>query len=109
MLKGGLKTAHNKSLKPSYKKLSAEDYKIIKKVERYELADKYLNGYKGFWATSPRKENGQVDWDKIDADTFSMFEHCNKICQSFAKIDDALITQAKTRFNQTQFTFSQSF
>ena len=110
MLKGGIKTAHNNSLKRSYKSLSPQEYRIMKKVERKEQADKFLyGGCKGFYKNCPRLENGMVDWDNVLAVDIETVEWANKVIERFNKIDENLISQTVAKFRGSQFSYSQSF
>jgi alpha-glucuronidase len=109
MLKGGLKTAHSKSLKKSYKALNKEQYKIIKTKEKKEDAEKYLYGHYGFYSVAKRLKSGAVDFSKLDDRTLQAFEKANKAIQKFNKINESVLNKAVDVFNQTQFSFSQSF
>ena len=109
MLKNGIKTAHNKSLKRSYKHLSKEEYRVMKLIERAEQAEKYLYGHYGFYTRMPRIENGQIDWQNVPENEYSMFVKCNKAKEKFNKIDDEIVSSIQDKFNRSQFTYSQSF
>jgi hypothetical protein len=109
MLKGGLKTAYNKSLKKSYKGLNKEQYKIIKLKEKKDIAEKYLYGTYGFYSKAKRLTTGQVDFDSMDDRTMQVFEQANKDINKFNSLDCKEVDNAVNIFKQTQFQFSQSF
>jgi len=109
MLKGGLKTAHNKSLKKSYKGLSSKQYKIIKLKEKKDMAEKYLYGTYGFYSKAKRLATGQVDFDSIDDRTMQVFEQANKDINKFNSLDCKEVDKAVNIFKQTQFQFSQNY
>ena len=109
MLKGGIKTAHNKSLKKSYTALSAKQLKMIKIHERYEIADRFLYGYRGFYSDVKRLTNNCVDWSSVSANMMTAFDSATKDIDKYIKQDKKLMDQALILFNQTQFNFGQSF
>lgn len=109
MLKGGIKTAHNKSLKRSYKNLDQKQYRVIKVIEAKEQADKFLYGRFGFFATAPRLENKSIDWDRVDPNILIAVENSNKAIEKFNKLDDSLVAETLKKFRQGQFSYSQSF
>lgn len=109
MLKGGMRTAHNRSLKKSYKNLNAQQTRLVKINERYEAADKFLYGYRGFYEEAGRLDNGQVNWSSIPESLMSAFKDANKDIERYLKQDDDLMGSALRLFNQTQFSFSQNY
>lgn len=109
MLKSGIKTAHNKSLKRSYKHLNPKEYRIMKLIEKKDQAQNFLYGYFGFFATAPRLENNAVDYEKIEESTLDIVDQALKTIEKFNKIDDDVILRVTTKFCQTQFSYSQSY
>jgi len=109
MLTGGIKTAHNKSLKKSYKHLDGQEKRLVKINERYEIANTFLYGRKGFYSTVKRSSNNTVDWDSVDESLMASFTHATKEIEKYHKQDELLMESAVVKFNQTQFRFGQSF
>ena len=109
MLKGGIKTAHNKSLKRSYKHLSKQDYLIMKKIEKYDQAEKELYGGLGFYKTCKRLKNGSVDFESLTEKELDWFEDLNKKIKIISKYSEKEILRVRKVFKITQFSYSQSF
>jgi len=87
-----LKQVHMRSLKPSYKELTKEEYRLIKLVEKKEQLQKYLYGHNGFYKNCPRNKNGSVCWDKLtekEKDTFSYHnKEIEKVINKISFIED---------------------
>lgn len=81
----------------------------MKTIERKEIAERFLYGFRGFYKTAPRLGNGAVDWSKVDDDTQKMVQISNRKIALFHKIDDELIREVSRKFYASQFTYSQSF
>lgn len=109
MLKGGIKTAHNRSLKKSYKHLNVQQTRLVKIHERYEIANRFLYGYQGFYSDIKRLSNNCVDWDSVSKNMMVIFTSATKDMERYHKQDEKLMDEALTLFNQTQFSFGQSF
>lgn len=112
MKHSGIQRAHKKSLKKIYKHLTPRQKMIVKCRESYDLADRELYGYSGFYAKAPRKSNGAVDWESLDERTLDWVERAHKKIDKYNSLcsehEDEVIA-ALTLFSQTQFTYSQSF
>ncbi len=113
MSEQGIRTAHNKSIKPVYKHLSAKQKAIVKLKERMNRLDKDLHGYRGFYDTCPRLSNGAVAWDSITNAELDYFDRINKeydrVCAKYNKLQDLEINEALNLFVATQYSYSQSF
>jgi primosomal protein N' len=109
----GILLAHKKSLKKNYKHLDLIQKKIIKAVEKKELAEKELYGARGFYANAPRTEYGVVNWDALTQEQNNLFNLLNKNLEKsskyLSKFTDKEIENAKEIFKLTQFNYSQSF
>jgi hypothetical protein len=105
--------AHKKSLKKNYKHLNLIQKKIIKTIEKKELAEKELYGSRGFYANAPRNENGAVNWDTLTLEENNLFNllqnNLEKSSKYLSKFKDEQIEDAKKIFKLTQFNYSQSF
>jgi oligoendopeptidase F len=113
MLKNGLKTAHNKSLKISYRGLDRKEIKIIKAIELKERAEKELYGVNGFYQLSKRTQTGAIDWDSLTERELNLFDSLNRKIEKSNKVLNTLseeeIRKIKITFQNSQFSFSQSF
>lgn len=104
-----IQQAINKSLKKNFSKLSSREKTLVKLQEKYDLAQRFLYGHLGFYSTVSRLPNKQVDWDSVSEDKMILFEEADKIIKKYNKVDETEIQNALKLFNQTQFTYSQSF
>ena len=73
-----LKKVHQRSLKISYKGLNKIEYRLIKLIEKKEQLDLFLYGFNGFYSRCKRKENKNVDWDKLSKKELDNFSYINK-------------------------------
>jgi BioD-like phosphotransacetylase family protein len=104
-----IQQAINKSLKKNYSELNYKQKKLVKLQEKYNQAHKYLYGYLGFYNKVKRLSNRQVDWESLTNQELQIFENANKTIEKYNKVDANEIQNALKLFNQTQFTYSQSF
>ncbi len=103
-------SAYRKSLKPSYKHLTKKEYRLMKKIQKYDAAEKALYApLTGFYSTCPRLPNNAVDVGSLTERQLDFWEAQNRILNILSAYDDAEITRVRDKFNQTQFKFSQSF
>jgi hypothetical protein len=109
MSQQGIKIASNKANKRTYKHLTKKEKQIIKLWESKNQAEKFLYGLYGFYSTVPRFKNNSVAWEKLDEKTLICFEESNKVIEKFNRIDNEILIKTINLFNQTQFSFSQSF
>lgn len=113
MLKNGLKTAHNKSLKTRYKHLTAEEKRIVKAHENLNRINRELYGYRGFYYLAPKTENGGVDWDSCSDWQLKLFDLLNEQKEKNEKLlskhDDNKIEKILLFHRNMQFSYSQSF
>ena len=109
----GILLAHKKSLKKNYKHLNLIQKKIIKAIEKKELAEKELYSTRGFYANAPRNENGGVNWDALTQEQNNLFNllqnNLEKSSKYLSKFSEEQIEKAQNIFKQTQFNYSQSF
>ena len=73
-----LKQVHQRNLKISYKGLIKIEYRLIKLIEIKEQVEKYLYGFNGFYSRCKRKENNNVDWDKLSEKEQNDFSYVSK-------------------------------
>ncbi len=73
-----LKQVHQRSLKISYSGLNEVEYRLIKLLEKKEQFDNFLYGFNGFYSKCKRKENNNVDWDKLSEKDQNYFSYVNK-------------------------------
>jgi hypothetical protein len=104
-----IQQAINKSLKKNYSKLNFRQKTLVKLQEKYNLAQRYLYGYLGFYTKVKRLPSGQVDWGSLSDQELQIFENANKIIKKYNKVNENEMQNALKLFNQTQFTYSQSF
>jgi hypothetical protein len=88
MSQTGINLAHKKSLKKSYKFLTLQEKKLVKILEAYEEAQRFLYSPTGFYATAPRLKNGQINWDLISDLKLNVFEDMNKKIEKYSKYDE---------------------
>lgn len=92
-----------------YKYLSPVQKRIIKAFDAKNEAEKFLYGHAGFYTTTPRNSNGNIQWNLIDNRTLDLFEISNSRIKKFNEIDEIKACTAIHLFNETQFNIGQSF
>ncbi|SED11792.1 hypothetical protein SAMN04489761_4327 [Tenacibaculum sp. MAR_2009_124] len=102
--------AHKKSITPSYKHLTKSEYQLIKKIEKYDQAQKGLYApLTGFYATCQRLPNGSVNVEILTDQQLDLWDDLLKKTQILSKYEEDEIERVRHKFNSHQFTYSQSF
>ncbi|HAO15238.1 MAG TPA: hypothetical protein DDE71_06730 [Tenacibaculum sp.] len=110
MCQRGINRAHKKSITSSYKYLTKSEYRLMKKIEKYDLAEKGLYApLTGFYSRCPRLKNGQVDVVNLTENDLNLWDKLLKDIMILSKYDEIEIERVRHKFNSTQFTYSQSF
>ena len=68
--------------KVRYDGFSAEEVKYLKAINEKKQADKDLNL---FWATAPRIEGRNVDWNSMSETEIDFFDYINKKVEKLSK------------------------
>jgi hypothetical protein len=76
------KVSERLNKKVRYDSFTPDEVKLIKAKKQYTQIERELNR---FWATAPRLENNNVDWNNIDEQTLNYFEYINKQSEKLIK------------------------
>jgi hypothetical protein len=76
-----------------YVGLSNIEYRYIKLIEIKEQTERALYGPNGFFATAPRKENGNVDFEKLNDKVLDNFESWDKDLKEINKKIERIINK----------------